>query len=120
MLRTTALSLVAILASAWPDYSLAQQSKVMPISSPVLGDLGNTTIRFASDEFGAGIQCFGQDGRVFLWFPGQPEIFDGTWSDGTFKLNRGFGHTKRFYPLRGLHRESGLFKFVDPFVVFGA
>lgn len=86
MSRMLAIGLVAFATGVLPVSVLAQHSEPSASPKPVIEVLSDKTIRFDSDEFGTGVQYFGLDGSVFLWFPGQRGISVGKWSDGTFRL----------------------------------
>ncbi|GGH25285.1 hypothetical protein [Cribrihabitans marinus] len=86
MLRVLVVYFFVLVASAGPYPVLAQQGEPASNSSTVTEALADKTIRFASDELGAGVQFFGSDGSTYLWFPGRLEIAEGRWSDRTFRL----------------------------------
>lgn len=89
MLRVLSAASVSSLLMGWPGYVLAQQGEAASTPSTVSNDLAGKTARFLSDRHGSGVVYFAQDGRTFMWNPGQFDVLTGNWSGETIQISQG-------------------------------
>ena len=88
MLRAVCAKILVLLVTAWSSALSADQGAPRSGPDPVTAALADKTIRFASDEYGAGVLFIGQDGSAFLWFPRHWEIVRGQWSTKSYQWVR--------------------------------
>lgn len=89
MLRVLSAVSVSSLLMGWPGNVFAQQDEAASTPSAVSNELAGKTARFLSDRHGSGVVYFAQDGRTFMWNPGQFDVLTGNWSGETIQISQG-------------------------------